>query len=515
MVDITSVRGISSAIVSNVGFVGMRSRPANDNTAIATAHQMRGIKDTSLQIVKHLISIDASLKAQVQANMFAYNQSIKQQREDLVEQYRGFGNEEAGPVVDAVPAIQETTSSIGMAATALAAGAAALSYSAYVLYEKFQESVTKAMGAVGAIASVAGAQQANEPEREPSAVAPITPAPKPQTPPKRTNTSPAPPLYSDREQPTPQAATVGSSVVPNPPRVPQQPQQPVSPTPPTTPSPNAPSQVGAAPEATRLQAPALSGSNGRLSTSQLSRVTGGGLLQPAAAAAYEKMVAAAKADGIVWSITDSYRTYDEQVRTAREKGLYSEGGLAATPGKSNHGWGTALDLGGGANKNGTAQNEWLRNNAHIFGFKTIPREPWHWEYKGPGVTKDQNSGPGIVSAIGTAITETYESLKQSFSELGENVRNAAKLMPSMEKGATTIGVEQNIARIRKDAEERERDILASAKRVAVVRKISGGAPSGAVIPPPPSVRGKSVTVVGDYFERFLGVSLQPNQIGLG
>jgi LAS superfamily LD-carboxypeptidase LdcB len=92
------------------------------------------------------------------------------------------------------------------------------------------------------------------------------------------------------------------------------------------------------------------------------------------------MVSSARAAGIQWTITDSYRTYETQVRLAQEKGLYSEGGLAARPGTSRHGFGLALDLGGGANSSGTPQNNWLVANANSFGFQTIPREPWHWEY---------------------------------------------------------------------------------------------------------------------------------------
>lgn len=128
------------------------------------------------------------------------------------------------------------------------------------------------------------------------------------------------------------------------------------------------------------QAGAPTGENGRLDPNSLKSIGNGHKLRPDAADAYLRMVEAAKADGITWSITDSYRTYDAQVRLAREKGLYSQGGLAARPGTSNHGWGTALDLGGGANSNGTPQNNWLRANAGRFGFRTIPREPWHWQY---------------------------------------------------------------------------------------------------------------------------------------
>jgi hypothetical protein len=124
------------------------------------------------------------------------------------------------------------------------------------------------------------------------------------------------------------------------------------------------------------------GENGRLDTSQLTRIPGG-RLQSAAAGPYMEMVKAAREDNISWGVTDSYRDYPSQVKVAREKGLYSQGGLAATPGRSNHGWGTALDL--DFKPNPKASN-WLQQNAGRFGFSTIPREAWHWEYNGGGQT---------------------------------------------------------------------------------------------------------------------------------
>jgi len=101
-------------------------------------------------------------------------------------------------------------------------------------------------------------------------------------------------------------------------------------------------------------------------------------LNPVAAKAYSEMVIAAKADGIVWGITDSYRNLETQKNLVKKKGLYSEGGLAAKPGTSNHGWGSAVDL---KVKKGSPEHKWLVNNASRFGFSTIPREPWHWEHK--------------------------------------------------------------------------------------------------------------------------------------
>jgi hypothetical protein len=147
--------------------------------------------------------------------------------------------------------------------------------------------------------------------------------------------------------------------------------------------------------------PTKVGENGNLPDSQLVTVgQGNHKLQPNAAAAYEAMVQAAKQDGVSWSITDSYRPYAAQVKVAQEKGLYSQGGLAARPGTSNHGWGTALDLGGGANSRGTKQNDWLMANAGRFGFSTIPREPWHWEYKGSGAAVASKGGGEIAGERG-------------------------------------------------------------------------------------------------------------------
>ncbi len=118
--------------------------------------------------------------------------------------------------------------------------------------------------------------------------------------------------------------------------------------------------------------------NGKIPASALAKVgdTNHKLWAPAAES-LEKMLADAKRDGVKIGITDSYRPYEEQVDLARRKGLYSQGGLAAKPGTSEHGWGMAVDL----DLNGKALS-WMRANAEKYGFdENVPRESWHWAYK--------------------------------------------------------------------------------------------------------------------------------------
>jgi D-alanyl-D-alanine carboxypeptidase len=119
--------------------------------------------------------------------------------------------------------------------------------------------------------------------------------------------------------------------------------------------------------------------NGRVPLEALQPIGQGGhrLFAPAADA-WMAAVEAAAADGVTLRITDSYRTYDQQVDLVRRKGLYSEGGYGAVPGTSNHGWGLAVD----ADVNDPATLNWLRTNAHRFGYvEAVPREPWHWEFR--------------------------------------------------------------------------------------------------------------------------------------
>jgi len=118
--------------------------------------------------------------------------------------------------------------------------------------------------------------------------------------------------------------------------------------------------------------------NGHIPADALQEVgTTGKRLWAPAATAMDRMTAAAARDGVTIGITDAYRSYDAQVDVAQRKGLYSQGGLAAKPGTSEHGWGVAVDL-----KLDSSAQTWMRTNADRFGFvAATPREPWHWAYR--------------------------------------------------------------------------------------------------------------------------------------
>lgn len=196
--------------------------------------------------------------------------------------------------------------------------------------------------------------------------------------------------------------------------------------------------------------------NGQLSTDTLDIIptlpgdASNHKLNPTAADSYSKMVDAAKQDGVTWGITDSYRTLEIQQKLADEKGLYSKGGLAATPGTSNHGWGSAVDLnlaGPGAQRPLSQEQQanydkslnWLKSNAATYGFSNIPREPWHWEHKASvqdvkgqvSSTGDSTNSPSdaqIDAAMAKPATIKYLKSKDQINAL--SLENKKKMSDS-------------------------------------------------------------------------------------
>jgi len=122
------------------------------------------------------------------------------------------------------------------------------------------------------------------------------------------------------------------------------------------------------------------GRNGRLTQDSLCSIGGGEQLRNDAAVAFAELNHRFKLEfGRDICLSDSYRTLSSQYATKR-----SQGWLAATPGKSVHGWGLAIDL-CRSDASGYTKS-WLEENGRTWGWinpgwaKSSKWEPWHWEY---------------------------------------------------------------------------------------------------------------------------------------
>ncbi len=128
--------------------------------------------------------------------------------------------------------------------------------------------------------------------------------------------------------------------------------------------------------------------NGEIPISALCPIWGaaGHYLRADAAYAYDRLSHAyADQFGTPICVTDSYRSLASQVDLYARKP-----NLAAHPGTSNHGWGTAVDLCGGIQSFGTTTHQWMLVNAPLYGWfhpswaepSGSRPEPWHWEFGG-------------------------------------------------------------------------------------------------------------------------------------
>lgn len=133
--------------------------------------------------------------------------------------------------------------------------------------------------------------------------------------------------------------------------------------------------------------------NGRLPPGSL-RAVGSVHLAADAADAFQQLLDAAQRDGVTIAVTDGYRSFDSQVDVKRRKGW-----LAATPGRSMHGWGIAVDF-----DTRVTDFAWLREHAGAFGWihpawaqpGGSKPEPWHWEYVG---TTDDRSRASVADDL--------------------------------------------------------------------------------------------------------------------
>ncbi len=99
--------------------------------------------------------------------------------------------------------------------------------------------------------------------------------------------------------------------------------------------------------------------------------------------AFTAMQDAAARQGVSIVVVSGFRTMTEQryLYACYTNCNCNNCNLAAQPGYSNHQSGHALDL----NTSNSAVFNWLTANAGGFGFRrTVPSEPWHWEWWGGG-----------------------------------------------------------------------------------------------------------------------------------
>lgn len=133
------------------------------------------------------------------------------------------------------------------------------------------------------------------------------------------------------------------------------------------------------------------GSNGQLASADLCTLWDGQtkLRADAAVSLAEFNDAFVARFGADMCLSSGYRTLAEQRAVKAAKGS-----LAAAPGKSNHGWGLAVDL--CSSETSGAKWTWLNENAAIYGWENPdwarpggsgPYERWHWEYT-KGVQED-------------------------------------------------------------------------------------------------------------------------------
>jgi hypothetical protein len=179
--------------------------------------------------------------------------------------------------------------------------------------------------------------------------------------------------------------------------------------------------------------------NGRIPSNDLAEIVphdfdkdlqGPAVMQPEAAWNYQRMREAAKAAGVTLEISYSYRTYEKQVEKDQ---LYKSGvgNLAATPGTSNHGWGTALDLSipKYPEANSDPQFKWLKSNALRFGFHNndSASEPWHWDYEGGHPIEEDEMTP---------------EEKAEFDAMKKTVAQHERLIEALREG---LGTEEDLA----------------------------------------------------------------------
>jgi hypothetical protein len=184
--------------------------------------------------------------------------------------------------------------------------------------------------------------------------------------------------------------------------------------------------------------------NGKIPTSALSYTKRTGYGHPAAVESYTLLLAEADKAGLDLS-GFMFRSYEAQMQ-----GYNTSPATFGKPGKSNHGWGLAIDITQltGANKKGyntrdeyynSPEYQWLKSNAWRYGWGHpawgqqggSKPEPWHWEFfafqnfknsttarPGEGANPFGDGGSGVSAFGGLTSAQLFGAI--SFWYGGEN-----------------------------------------------------------------------------------------------
>ena len=200
---------------------------------------------------------------------------------------------------------------------------------------------------------------------------------------------------------------------------------------------------------------------GKLSPELLVSIPGGGKLHRLAAQAWLAMVAKAKAEGVELKPTsagDTYRSYDSQkagflqryqleptgTNSTKEfegKTWHLKKGMAmlATPGKSQHNLGIAVDIHSASEPK---RLNWLIANVKDFGWswEVVPSEPWHIRYVAgdavpAAVQAWADANPGAVPAASSAPAPATPAAKPAAAAAAKPAAGGKPAFP----GPLTVG----------------------------------------------------------------------------
>ena len=193
----------------------------------------------------------------------------------------------------------------------------------------------------------------------------------------------------------------------------------------------------------------IESANGNLPDSMLVNINepsgekGSSQLNTLAASDFNRMVAAAKEDGVNLTVSQGYRHLGSQEEgcskgftqwCAWKKYKAGTGNVAAKPGTSNHGWGCAVDVKNC--KSGSKVHKWLTENGKKFGFKQLPIESWHWDHESCAASMKSGASPSPDSKVTDTETTNSTTSTTTSGTTNSNLRNLFN-NGDITKGSTT------------------------------------------------------------------------------